>query len=186
MRTPEQPIEKQLYERWSSRAYDPNKKLSNEDLLRLFEAARWAPSSSNEQPWKFYFSKDAASRDLFNTFVNENNRSWAVNASHIIVVTARRNFAASGNPNVHAEYDTGAAVMQLVLQAHAMGLHARQMAGIMRDVIVDKLGLDTANETVLCSIAVGYPGDAAALSERYRALELPNTRKSTSEFTVAV
>ncbi len=186
MRTPDFPIDRQFIDRWSPRGFDAANSLSAEELHSLFEAARWAPSSSNEQPWKFYFAKNAASRAKFNHFVNETNRTWASHASEIIVVTARKNFAASGAPNMHAWYDTGAAVMQLVLQAQRLGLVARQMGGILRDVIERELGIDISQEDIICCIAIGKQGGTDHLVEKHRSLEHPNSRKSQSEFVIAV
>jgi nitroreductase len=186
MRTSDYPVDKQFTDRWSPRGFDSAYEISAEELHSLLEAARWAPSSSNEQPWKFYVAKDAASREKFNAFVNETNRTWASHASEIIVVTARKNFAASGAPNIHAWYDTGAAVMALVLEAQNRGLVARQMGGILRDVIERELAIDTAQEDIICCIALGKQGGIDHLLEKHRAMEKPNTRKPQSEFVIAV
>jgi len=186
VRTQTYPVSPQFINRWSSRAFDVTRKISESDLRSLFEAARWTPSSTNEQPWKFYFPKDAFAREKFNAFVNETNRTWATHASHIVAVTARKNFASSGAPNIHSWYDTGAAVMALVLEAQARGMIARQMAGILRDVIVRELAIDTSAEDIICCIAVGYPGSAEHLTERHRAQEQPNARKEQNEFVVEV
>jgi nitroreductase len=186
MRIAAHPIQSQFLERWSRRAYDSGYRLTPLELESLFEAARWSPSSSNEQPWKFYYPRDEMARTMFQTFVNENNREWAVRASHIIVVCARKNFVTSGKVNPHAWYDTGAAVMALVLQAQSMGLAARQMAGILRDQITLKLGIDSTAEDIICAVAIGRAGDAAQLSEKHQALEKPNTRKNIGEFTVGI
>lgn len=186
MRTPEHPVDSQFTDRWSPRGFDSTYTLSSEELHSLLEAARWAPSSSNEQPWKFYVAKDAESRARFNAFVNETNRTWASHASQIIVVTARKNFAASGKPNIHAWYDTGAAVMALVLEAQHRGLVARQMGGILRDVIERELSIDTNEEDIICCVAVGKRGGTDHLLEKHRELENPNSRKPQSDFVFAV
>lgn len=186
MRQSEFPVDPQFTGRWSTRAYDPAHTISEAGLMSLFEAARWAPSSSNEQPWKFYYPKNAESRVRFNGFVNENNRTWAIRAGLLIIVCARKTFAASGNPNPHAWYDTGAAVMSLILQAEKGGLRTRQMAGILRETIQAELGIDTAVEDIICAIALGAAGDAAHLTERHRAQESPNSRKKAGEFAFAV
>jgi nitroreductase len=186
MRQSEFPVDLQFTNRWSTRAYDPARPMSEAELMPLFEAARWAPSSSNEQPWKFYYPKDSESRLRFNAFVNENNRTWATRAGLIIIVCARKTFAASGNPNPHAWYDTGAAVMSLMLQAEKGGLRTRQMAGILKDTIQAELRIDTAAEDIICAIALGASGDAAHLTEKHRAQESPNSRKKVAEFVFAV
>jgi nitroreductase len=186
MRHADFPVDPEFTDRWSPRAYDPAQRLTEAELMALFEAARWAPSSSNEQPWKFYYSADAASRDGFNAFVNDMNRTWAPRASHLIIVCARKTFAASGKENPHAWYDTGAAVMSLVLQANKMGFKTRQMAGILRDVISEKLRIDTSSEDIICAVAIGKPGDTSLLHEKHLPQEKPNGRRPLSEFVVAV
>lgn len=186
MRQSEFSVDAQFTSRWSTRAYDPNRTISEAELMPLFEAARWAPSSSNEQPWKFYYPKDAESRARFNGFVNENNRTWAVRAGLIVIVCARKTFAASGNPNPHAWYDTGAAVMSFMLQAEKGGFRTRQMAGILKETIQAELGIDTQAEDIICAIALGVAGDAAHLTEKHRAQESPNSRKKVAEFAFAV
>lgn len=186
MRHADFPVAADFVDRWSPRGYDSSLKLSEAELNTLFEAARWAPSSSNEQPWKFYYPATESVRVDFNSFVNETNRSWAAHASHIIIVCARKTFAASGKPNPHAWYDTGAAVMALVLQAEKLGYRARQMAGILPETIATRLGIDTGNEDIICAVAVGKQGETAHLLEKHRSLENPNNRKPVSEFAIAV
>ena len=149
-------------------------------------AARWAPSCANEQSWQFYHAKDDASRALFLSFLNEANQYWAKNASHIIIVCARKTFAASGKPNAHSWYDAGAAWMSLALQARKMGYHAHCMAGIQHAVIADALKIDTSAVDIVTAIAVGKQGDASHLNERHKAQEAPNARKPQSEFVFAV
>jgi len=186
MRTPDFPIAEQFTERWSPRGFDPSHKLTEQELKTLFEAARWAPSCANEQSWLFYHAKDESSRDLFLSCLNEANQYWAKNASHIIIVCARKTFAASGKPNAHSWYDAGAAWMSLALQAHKMGYHAHCMAGIQHAVIAEKLQIDTSVVDIVTAIAVGKQGDASHLNERHKSQEAPNARKPQSEFVIAV
>ncbi len=186
MRTPDYPVDKQFTERWSPRGFDPSQRLSEQELKTLFEAARWAPSCSNEQPWLFYHAKDDTSRALFLSFLTEGNQLWAMNASHVVIVCARKTFATSGKPNEHAWYDAGAAWMSLALQARKMGYHAHCMAGIQHAVIAEKLKIDTLAVDIVTAIAVGKQGDASHLNDRHKAQENPNARKPQSEFVVAV
>ncbi|MFO1480602.1 MAG: nitroreductase family protein [Turneriella sp.] len=186
MRTPDFPVDKEFTDRWSPRGFDPSVQLSDTELKTLFEAARWAPSCANEQSWQFYHAKDDASRALFLSFLNEANQYWAKNASHIIIVCARKTFAASGKPNAHSWYDAGAAWMSLALQARKMGYHAHCMAGIQHAVIAEKLKIDTAAVDIVTAIAVGKQGDASHLNERHKAQETPNARKPQNEFVFAV
>jgi len=193
MRTPDFPVDFQFTDRWPSasqrlvpRGFDPNTKLSASELKTLFEAARWAPSCANEQSWQFYHAKDESSQQLFLSFLNEANQYWAKNASHVIIVCARKTFAASGKVNAHSWYDAGAAWMSLALQARKLGYHAHCMAGIQHTVIAEKLQLDTAAVGIIAAIAVGKQGDASHLSDKHKAQENPNARKPQSEFVFAV
>lgn len=186
MRTPDFPVDKEFTDRWSPRGFDPNVKLSDAELKTLFEAARWAPSCANEQSWQFYHAKDDTSRELFLSFLNEANQYWAKNASHVIIVCARKTFVASGKPNAHSWYDAGAAWMSLALQARKLGYHAHCMAGIQHAVIAAKLKIDASAVDIIAAIAVGKQGDASHLSERHKAQETPNARKPQGEFVFAV
>lgn len=186
MRTPDYPVDSQFTERWSPRGFDPAVRLSEAELKTLFEAARWAPSCANEQSWLFFHAKDDASRDMFLSFLNESNQYWAKNASHVIVVCARKTFAASGKPNAHSWFDVGAAWMSLALQARKMGYHAHCMAGIQHAAIAEKLKIDTSALDIIAAIAVGKQGDASHLSDRHKAQEAPNARKLQSEFVFAL
>jgi nitroreductase len=186
MRTPDFPVGEQFTARWSIRAFDANHKLSETELKTVLEAARWAPSCANEQPWIFYHEKDTGSRDRFLTFLTDANQYWARSASHIVIVCARKTFAASGKSNLHARYDAGAAWMAMALQAAKMGYAAHCMAGIHTSVIAESLGIDETNTDIITAVAIGKLGDASHLSEKHRAQEAPNGRKPLSEYTFAV
>src|SRR6478752_1428486 len=120
-----------LARRWSPRAFD-ERPVETDTLLTLFEAARWAPSSNNEQPWRFIVAnkrhQETDWNRLFECLV-EGNRKWAVRAPVLILSVASLNFEDDGKPNRHAFHDTGLAAENLVLQATASGLVAHQMAG---------------------------------------------------------
>lgn len=186
MRTADFPVDPQFTERWSPRGFDPAVKLSEAEIHTLFEAARWAPSCANEQPWIFYTEKDSSSREMFLGFLTEGNQYWVKFASHIIIVCARKTFAGSGKPNAHGWYDAGAAWMSMALEARKMGYHAHCMAGIQHAVIAEKLNIDTSAVDIVSAIAVGKQGDASHLNERHRSQESPNNRKPQSEFVFGV
>ncbi|MGC4095996.1 MAG: nitroreductase family protein [Nitrospira sp.] len=172
-----------LARRWSPRAFD-ERPVEADTLLTLFEAARWAPSSNNEQPWRFIVAnKSQQATDwnrLFDCLV-EGNRKWAVRAPVLILSVASMNFEDDGMPNRHAFHDTGLAAENLVLQATASGLVAHQMAGFDIEKARAEFHIPTGYEPV-AMIAAGYPGDPTVLSERLRERELQTrSRRPISE-----
>ena len=176
------PIHDLLQRRWSPRAF--SERMVESDTLRsLFEAARWAPSSNNEQPWHFIVGTrdEPAGYDRLFSCLKEGNKKWAFRAPVLILSVARLNFEDEGTPNRHAWHDTGMAALSLSLQATALGLIAHQMAGFDVDKARADLGIPAGFEPV-AMIAVGYPGDPAILDERLRQRELaPRERKSARE-----
>src|SRR6185436_18855688 len=127
-RTADYPIEPMFLERWSPRAMN-GEAVSPEHLMQLFEAARWAPSSANAQPWRFLYARAGTPffPSLFDLLV-EGNRSCCVRAGALVVVIAKKVFD-NGRPSVTHAYDAGAAWMSLALQGSAMGLVVHGMAG---------------------------------------------------------
>jgi len=177
------PIHDLLRQRWSPRAFD-DRPIEPEKLRSLFEAARWAPSSNNEQPWRFIVATKENTTEydrLFNCLV-EGNQKWANRAPVLLLSVASLNFEDDSTPNRHAFHDTGMAVENLVLQATALGLSAHQMAGFDVEKARVDLKIPSGYEPV-AMIAVGYPGDPAQLSDRLRAREAqPIVREPLTEF----
>ncbi|MBX3330905.1 MAG: nitroreductase family protein [Nitrospira sp.] len=167
------PIHDLLVRRWSPRAFD-ERPVESHTLRSLFEAARWAPSSNNEQPWRFITANkrdhEADWNRLFDCLV-EGNRRWAFRAPVLILSIASINFEDDGKSNRHAFHDTGLAAENLVLQATASGLAAHQMAGFDVEKARVDLKIPSGYEPV-AMIAIGYPGDPAVLPERLREREL--------------
>jgi nitroreductase len=177
------PIHDVLRRRWSPRAYS-EQLVEVETLRSLFEAARWAPSSNNEQPWHFIVGTkaDPSAYDRLFACLKEGNKKWVFRAPVLMLSIARLNFEDEGTPNRHALHDTGMAALSLCLQATAMGLIAHQMAGFDIEKARTDLKIPPAHEPV-AMIAVGYPGDAAALPDYLRERELkPRERKPVTEF----
>lgn len=177
-------IHELLRRRWSPRAFSP-RPVRADTLARLFEAARWAASSLNEQPWGFVV---ADARDRPEDFarllgcLNESNAVWAGAAPVLMLSVAKRRFDRGGAENRHAWHDVGQAAASLTLQATAEGLAAHQMAGFDADRAREELGLPEGWDPVAV-IAVGYPGDPEALPEKLRERERAvRTRKPSSEF----
>jgi nitroreductase len=178
------PIHELVARRWSPRAFD--ERPLGVDLLRtLFEAARWAPSSNNEQPWRFIVADKENETDWNRLFdcLTDGNRRWVFRAPVLALSIASMNFEDDGKPNRHAFHDTGLAAENLVLQATASGLAAHQMAGFDVEKARVDLEIPSGFEPV-AMIAIGYPGDPAVLPERLRERELrPRSRRPIGEWT---
>lgn len=167
----EHPISELIQKRRSIRAFSD--RLVDDDKIRsLFEATRWAPSSTNEQPWVYvYATRDQTElwKKLFEP-LNEGNKVWAKDAPLLIFSLARRNFTRYEGANAHALYDLGGANAFLSLQAVELGLQVRQMAGYNVEMAIDNLNVPAEYEPGVF-IAVGYPGDPSNLPDKLRARE---------------
>jgi nitroreductase len=168
--------------RWSPRAY-ADKDVPAAELKRLFEAARWAASSSNEQPWRFLVGRrgDQTYEKIFNALV-EFNQGWAKSAPVLVLSVAKKTFTGKDQPNAYGLHDTGAATAHLALQATADGLHAHSMAGFDREQMRASFGIPSDYE-IGSVTAIGYFGDPASLPERMQKTEVaPRQRKPLDEF----
>lgn len=175
-------VDPAFLDRWSPRAFE-DEALDEAQVAALFEAARWAPSSSNEQPWVFLYARRPEDRALFFDLLSDGNRNWAGRAPLLVFLAARRTFARNDRPNRHAAFDSGAAWLSLALQARRLGLHAHAMGGFDRERAHDALGLDPERYELLVAIAIGRRADpAAVLPPDLRERERPNGRRLTSDF----
>ncbi|HWR92427.1 MAG TPA: nitroreductase family protein, partial [Desulfobacterales bacterium] len=179
-RTPDWDIDSMFVDRWSPRAYrsDP---LTEGEIHTLFEAARWAPSCFNEQPWRFVYATAAEQRRKLVACLVAKNQLWAGQAPLVMFVLARRNFQKTGMENRHAPFDAGAAWMALALQARKLGLYAHAMAGFNLDRAYETLGVSREEFHIMAAVAVGRLGDAGTLPDDLRAMETPNSRKPHAE-----
>jgi len=160
--------------RWSPRAFDPDKPVSHDDLLALLEAARWAPSCFNDQPWRFIVcDKTADETGWQNTFsiLAEKNRRWAKNAPVLILAVAMESFNHNGQPNRWAMYDTGAASVSLCLQATALGICVHQMGGFDAEKAREVFNLP-GDCRPMAMMAVGYQADVDVLDDDFKDAEL--------------
>lgn len=177
------PIHQILNERWSPRAFD-SRPVEPEKLRSLFEAARWAASSFNAQPWYFIIAaKDDAEsyRKVLASFV-EFNQGWARNAPVVGLSVARLNFEHNGQLNRHAFHDVGQAAANLAVQAAAHGLQLHQMAGILPEKARELFSIPQGYEAV-AGFALGYPGDPESLPQQLKERELAQrTRKPLASF----
>jgi nitroreductase len=172
-----------VHHRWSARAF-AGRDVSPETLKKLFEAARWAPSSSNEQPWRYLVGvRGTATHESLVKSLMGFNQAWAPKAPVLILGLALKNFSANGNPNAYALYDLGAATMLITLQAAEMGLTTHQMGGFERKIAQELLGIPEEYDFGSL-MALGYQADPASLeNEQLIAREVaPRSRKPLSEF----
>ncbi len=168
--------------RWSPRSFS-DQAITDQDLKLMFEAASWAASSYNEQPWRFIVAKKSdgpAYERVLNTLALF-NQTWAKSAPVLVITVAKRTFTHIGTPNKHALHDTGAALAYLALQATALGLHVHGMAGFDAEKARTDLHIPADYEPVAAA-AIGYLGSPDDLPEPYRERErAPRQRKPISE-----
>ncbi len=179
------PLHTIVRERWSPRAYS-DKLVPPEVLRSLFEAARWAPSSYNHQPWAYIVATKDDSENfakMLSTLV-EFNAGWAKQAPVLILSVAQMKTAKDGSPNRWAMHDVGSASAQLTFEANSRGLFVHQMAGFDPEKARRVFNIPQDWEPV-AAMAIGYPGDPQSLPDRLRDGELaPRTRKPLSEFVI--
>jgi nitroreductase len=180
-RTADHPIEELFLRRWSPRAMS-GAAISEKDLDRLFEAARWAPSTYNEQEWRFLFATNGSDEwPLFFGLLTEANQAWCKNAGVLIVGLSATTFSKNGKPNPVHTLDCGLAVENLLLQGASMGLVCHGMAGFDRSKA--RVALEVPEDfDVEVMLAIGHPGDINDLPENYREMDRnPTGRKPLDE-----
>ncbi len=167
--------------RWSTRAFSPEP-VPEAAIRTLFEAARWAPSASNLQPWLFVYASSSEQLALARDLLKDTNRRWAGSVPLFIFIFARRRHAETGQPLRTAAFDTGAAWLSLALQAEKLGLRTHAMGGIHHEQVYAALGVPEDEFESLAAVAVGYPGTVGGLPLDLAAKEAPNPRRSQREF----
>lgn len=182
--TTEHAIDEVMVRRWSPRLFAEGRSVEREKILTLFEAARWAPSCFNEQPWRYlvFDGSDEAAMERARACLVAGN-AWALKAPLLMISIARDNFTHNDTPNRTAQHDVGLASENLVLEAVRLGLVAHQMAGFDVERARGEFNIPE-DYTVLAMIAVGYPyrDSLDDLDEKQRAKELaPRTRKAISQ-----
>lgn len=175
----------EIADRWSPRAFS-DKPVNKDVLVRLFEAARWAPSSSNGQPWHFIVAaKGEAHYDKLFEGVNEGNQKWAWTAPVLGVSVAQRRFEYKNRENRHYMHDVGMAMGNLLAQATSEGLYVHQMGGIVLEAIYANFGIDEEKYEVVAMFVIGYQDENRLdeIDEQFRESELkPRDRKPLSDF----
>ena len=167
--------------RWSPRSFLPEV-IPDDVLEKIFDAARWSPSTVNEQPWLFYTAgRDAESFDLYLNCLNEGNRLWAKNAGLVGFLVVRKFFKAKDRVNSLGDFDCGSSWMSLTLQARFLGLYTHGLGGIMREQILQVLSLNSKEFKVIMGFVVGKIDDPDQLSTELRSKEIPSPRHSLEE-----
>jgi nitroreductase len=184
-RQADHPIDPQFLERWSPRAFDGTA-VPQGDLETMFEAARWAPSAFNSQPWRFlYAHRGDAHWETFLNVLVPYNIGWAQHAAVLLFILSDTlpftDKEGNPSPSLTHSYDAGAAWMLLALQAWRMGYYAHGMSGIELDTAREALSVPE-RYVINAAAAIGRQGDPATLSEKLRARELPSGRKPVGDF----
>jgi nitroreductase len=184
-RTADHDIAPVFLNRWSPRAFT-GEAIQDETLMSMFEAARWAPSASNAQPWRFVYARRGTPQwePLFHALMDM-NQPWAAHASvlaYIISDRFRRRADREPTENRSHSFDTGAAWAYLALQAQNLGWAAHAMGGFHVDKAHEAVGAPEADYRIEAALAIGRPTDASVLPESYRAREVPSGREPLAGF----
>ena len=182
------PVEHEIHpviaSRWSARAIDPHKPVDRGDLLKMLEAARWAPSCFGDEPWRYLIwdkTRDPDGWEQAASILAEKNQRWARNAPILIASLADSQFGHNDKPNRWAQYDTGAATVSLHLQGVELGLVVHQMGGFDKTKLAETFAIPE-RLTPMAMIAVGHPAPASTLDEDFRDGETgPRERKPMAE-----
>lgn len=171
------PVHPIIRKRWSGRAFS-DKPITQSVLNQILEAASWAASSMNEQPWRYrYAFRDTEGFKKMISCLSAGNRSWAKKAAVLILSIAKNNLGETNNVNRHAWHDVGAANAHLFFEATSLGIRGHVMAGFDYDKTIDTFQLPLEMEPV-AFIALSYPGNADELEEPYKSREVtPRSRK---------
>jgi nitroreductase len=173
------PVHALIADRWSPYSF-ADRDLPDAELRSLLEAARWAASSYNEQPWSFLVAKrdDPQAFEQMLSCLVEGNQAWAKAVPVLVLTVVSRDFQRNGKPNAAAAHDIGLAVGNLSLEATARGIALHQMIGILPDRAREVYEVPESHD-VLTGLAIGYAVEPDALSDREKS---PRQRKSLSEF----
>lgn len=173
-----------ILNRWSARSFS-DKRISDETMETLFEAASWSASSMNEQPWEYLWAEKGS--DAFNTMVDclmDGNQPWAKNGSHMLLSLAKRHFNHKHRTNRHHMHDVGAANSTLLMQAADLDIYGHMMGGFHMDKTLEAFGIDPEEYEVACFIVLGYLDAPEKLGPPFHERELATReRKGVAEFT---
>ena len=182
-RKPSYNINPLILNRWSPRSMT-GEELDDDILMTLFEAARWAPSSFNNQPWRFIYAKRNTEHwDRFLSLLLEGNRLWAKNAAVLVVVVSRKTFEYDEKPSITHQFDAGATWENLALEASSRGLVTHGMEGFDYEKARRDLQIPD-NFSVMAMIAIGKRGPKENLPPKLQEKEFPNNRKPLEEIVM--
>lgn len=180
-RTFDYDILNEMKERWSPRAFDPNRPVAEEDLLGVMEAARYAPSCFNEQPWQFLVTrKGTENHQKLVGVLAENNQEWAARAPVLMLVLSRKHFSRNEKDNRWHLFDAGTSWGYLSLEAQRRGLQTHAMGGFSVSRARETFGIGE-EMAVIAAVAMGYYGNKADLSPEQQQKEKPGLRKPVNE-----
>lgn len=180
------PIHKLLRKRWSPRSFS-NKSVDPELVNQIFEAARWAPSSYNEQPWRFIVARreEEEAFEKISQVMNDFNRDWAIEAAVLALGLTKTSFSMNERPNPHAGHDLGQAIAHLTFEATRHDLYVHQMAGILPDKARELYDIPD-NVKPMTMFAIGYKGEPEALGEKLEKQEKsPRSRKPLDDIILS-
>ncbi|MEX2462333.1 MAG: nitroreductase family protein [Paenibacillaceae bacterium] len=180
-RNPEHEISPLFLNRWSPRSFT-SQQITDADLQRILEAARWAPSSNNLQPWRFYVAKNEAQLGVFKQFILPFNRVWTDNAP-LLVLLASAKLTPKGDPNGAHAFDTGAAWAHIALQAMLLGLITHAIGGFDRTKARELLNIPEDLD-IHAIVVIGYQGEKEALNVALQEREKPNQRNPLADSIV--
>ena len=183
-RNPTHKINSLFIDRWSPRSMT-GEEIDDVDLMSLFEAARWAPSSYNNQPWRFIYAKrnNIESWNKLFDLLYEGNKVWAKNAAALVVVISRKNFEYNEKPSVTHQFDAGAAWENLALEAVDLGIATHAMEGFDHQKAKTNLGIPESYN-VMAMIAIGKRGPKENLTPKLQEAEFPSDRKPLTEIVM--
>lgn len=176
-RQSEYPVDPLFLDRWSPRAFD-GQPMPRDHLLTILDAAHWAPSASNQQPWRFIYALNGSPEwDKFTGLLMEGNQRWAKNASALLIILSRSYNVRDGEkkPAPTHSFDAGAAWFSLATQAHLLGYHAHGMAGIFKDRIIEQLNVPEGY-AVEAAVAIGTMAHKDTLPDDLAEREVPSKR----------
>lgn len=171
------PVLDVIKQRWSARSFS-EKAIAETEMMTLLEAASWASSSMNEQPWSYiYAHKGTPKFEKIWECLAGGNQPWAKDAAVLVLSVVNTHFASNGQENIHAWYDVGSANILLLLQAASMGIYGHEMGGFSRDKAKESFPLPS-NSDYICVLALGYLDEADKLIEPFKTREItPRSRK---------
>ncbi|MEK0286234.1 nitroreductase family protein [Caldifermentibacillus hisashii] len=176
-RKPEHEIDDVFINRWSPRSFS-EQEVPEDILLSIFEAARWAPSAFNEQPWRFIIARTKEAREKFYSFISEFNLTWCKKAPVLVLILSKKN-SERGENKSHA-FDTGAAWGFLALQATKCGLVTHPMTGFHFEKAREVLGIPD-DYAIQALVAIGYQGEREDLPSNLQEQEQPKGRRPLGE-----